>query len=171
MTRRLNELILHTGKRRMLPVLDFDPAIGPAATCGSSRAFRRSVQACSFPILCYYIKRPMKIARQYPNDAMTAKVRRALKSGRKMRRDADGWLVDAKTGELIGPDPKIEKPLTKAQAAKAVVRRGRPPKPDRKQTTTLRLDPDVIEYFRKDGPGWQTRIGEVLRRAVKRSAR
>jgi uncharacterized protein (DUF4415 family) len=40
-----------------------------------------------------------------------------------------------------------------------------------KQTTTLRLDPDVIEYFRKDGPGWQTRIGEVLRRAVKRSVR
>jgi uncharacterized protein (DUF4415 family) len=47
----------------------------------------------------------------------------------------------------------------------------RPPKSDRKQATTLRLDPDVIEYFRKDGPGWQTRISEVLRRAVKRSSR
>lgn len=106
-----------------------------------------------------------------PNDALTAKVRRALKSGRKLRRDADGWLVDAKTGELIGPDPRIERPLTKAQLGKATVRLGRPPKPDRKQSTTLRLDPDVIEYFRSFGPGWQTRMGEVLRRAVKRSAR
>ena len=57
-----------------------------------------------------------------PNDALTAKVRRALKSGRKLRRDADGWLVDAKTGELIGPDPRIERPLTKAQLGKATVR-------------------------------------------------
>jgi uncharacterized protein (DUF4415 family) len=108
---------------------------------------------------------------EYPHDAMTARVKRALKSGRKMRTDADGWYVDAKTGELIGPDPAIERPLTKAQLKKAVVRRGRPPKPDRKQTTTLRLDPDLLEHFRKSGPGWQTRINETLRRAVKRSAR
>ena len=111
------------------------------------------------------------MARDYPNDAMTARVKRALKSGRKMRRDADGWLVDARTDELIGPDPELERPLTKAQAAKATVRRGRPPKPDRKQSTTLRLDREVVEYFRATGPGWQTRIGEILRRAVKRSAR
>jgi hypothetical protein len=114
-------------------------------------------------------EKSMARASAYPNDAMTRRVARALKSGRKMRLDADGWYVDAKTGVLIGPNPAIEKPLTRAPAAKAVVRRGRPPKPDRKQTTTLRLDPDVIEYFRKDGPGWQTRIGEV--RAVKRSVR
>ena len=116
-------------------------------------------------------KRAKPRARDYPNDAMTARVKRALKSGRKMRVDADGWYVDAKTGELIGPDPSIERPLTKAQLGKAVVRRGRPPKADRKQTTTLRLDPDLLEHFRKDGPGWQTRINETLRRAVKRSAR
>jgi len=105
------------------------------------------------------------------NDAMTKRVARALKSGRKMRPDADGWLVDAKTGALIGPDPQIERPLTKAQVAKATVRRGRPPKADRKQSTTLRLDPDLLAHFRKTGPGWQTRINETLRRAIKRSAR
>jgi uncharacterized protein (DUF4415 family) len=109
------------------------------------------------------------LARIYLNDAMTAKVRRALKSGRKLRRDEDGWLVDVETGEMIGPDPKIERPLSKAQLGKATVRLGRPPKLNRKQSTTLRLDPDVIEYFRKSGPGWQTRMGEVLRRATKRS--
>jgi uncharacterized protein (DUF4415 family) len=111
------------------------------------------------------------MAPEYPNDTMTRHVARALRSGRKMKRDADGWLVDAKTGELIGPDPATERPLTKAQLGKAVVRRGRPPKLDRKQSTTLRLDVDVIEHFRSFGPGWQTRINDTLRRAIKRSAR
>jgi uncharacterized protein (DUF4415 family) len=56
--------------------------------------------------------------------------------------------------------------LSEAQLGKAVVRRGR-----RKQTTTLRLDPDLLKHFRKSGPGWQTRINETLRRAVKQSVR
>jgi len=28
-----------------------------------------------------------------------------------MRRDADGWYVDSETGERIGLDPAIERPL------------------------------------------------------------
>jgi uncharacterized protein (DUF4415 family) len=112
-----------------------------------------------------------KAVGDYPNDAMTKRVKHALKSGRKMHVDVDDWYVDSESGELIGPDPAIEQPLTKAQLANAVVKRGRPLKADRKQTTTLRLDPDLIAHFRKDGPGWQTRINETLRRAVKRSAR
>ena len=107
----------------------------------------------------------------YLNDKLTKRVKRAVKSGRKMRIDADGRSVDVKTGELIGPDPAIEQPLTRAQLGKVVARLGRPPKADRKQTTTLRLDPDLLKHFRKSGPGWQTRINEILRRAVKRSAR
>ena len=66
---------------------------------------------------------------------------------------------------------KKVKPMTKAEIAKAVAQRGRAPKKARKQTTTLRLDRDIIEHFRKDGPGWQTRINDTLRRAVKRSMR
>jgi len=45
------------------------------------------------------------------------------------------------------------------------VRRGRPPKSDRKIATTIRLDPDVLEKFRATGPGWQGRINDVLRKA------
>jgi uncharacterized protein (DUF4415 family) len=41
--------------------------------------------------------------------------------------------------------------------------RGRPQKPDRKVSQTLRLDPDVLEAYRHQGSGWQTRINEVLR--------
>jgi uncharacterized protein (DUF4415 family) len=41
--------------------------------------------------------------------------------------------------------------------------RGRPPKEARKVNQTLRLDPDVLEAYRLEGSGWQTRINEVLR--------
>ena len=42
--------------------------------------------------------------------------------------------------------------------------RGRPPSRDRAKTqVTLRLDPDILERFRADGPGWQGRINAALR--------
>ena len=35
-----------------------------------------------------------------------------------------------------------------------------------KRQVTLRLDPDVIERFRADGPGWQGRMNAALRKAA-----
>jgi uncharacterized protein (DUF4415 family) len=29
--------------------------------------------------------------------------------------------------------------------------------------TTIRLDPEIVQAFRAEGPGWQSRINEVLR--------
>jgi uncharacterized protein len=49
-----------------------------------------------------------------------------------------------------------------------VIRRGRSPSPAPKQAIKLRLDPEVLAYYRSKGPGWQTRINETLRRAAKR---
>ena len=40
--------------------------------------------------------------------------------------------------------------------------RGRPPKQERKVSQTLRLDPDVLEAYKREGKGWQARINEVL---------
>jgi uncharacterized protein (DUF4415 family) len=50
--------------------------------------------------------------------------------------------------------------------ASAELRRGRdrPPKEDRKVNQTIRIDPDVLAAYRQQGPGWQTRINEVLRK-------
>jgi uncharacterized protein (DUF4415 family) len=48
-----------------------------------------------------------------------------------------------------------------------VIRRGRPPSPAPKQAVKLRLDPEVLAYYRSKGPGWQTRINATLRRAAK----
>jgi uncharacterized protein (DUF4415 family) len=36
-----------------------------------------------------------------------------------------------------------------------------------KQLVSLRLDRDVIEHFRKRGPGWQRRINDTLRKAAR----
>jgi uncharacterized protein (DUF4415 family) len=33
----------------------------------------------------------------------------------------------------------------------------------RKKVTTIRLDPDVLEAYKAEGKGWQTRINETLR--------
>jgi uncharacterized protein (DUF4415 family) len=42
---------------------------------------------------------------------------------------------------------------------------GRPKAPQTKKAVSIRLDVDVLEKFRATGPGWQTRINEVLKAA------
>jgi len=51
---------------------------------------------------------------------------------------------------------------TPEQFARAVARRGLKPLPGKKQVT-LRVDTDVLEWFKAQGPGYQTRINELLR--------
>jgi len=38
--------------------------------------------------------------------------------------------------------------------------------PGAKETVTLRIDRDVLDFFQEDGPGWQDRINEALRKAA-----
>ena len=35
-----------------------------------------------------------------------------------------------------------------------------------KETVSLRLDRDVLEHFQDDGPGWQDRINDALRKVA-----
>jgi uncharacterized protein (DUF4415 family) len=48
-----------------------------------------------------------------------------------------------------------------------LVRRGRPPGSLKKQVA-IRLDIDIIERFKADGAGWQSRVNAVLREWVSR---
>ena len=41
--------------------------------------------------------------------------------------------------------------------------RGRPAGSGEKVSTTIRFDREVIEAFRKEGKGWQTRINQALK--------
>lgn len=49
---------------------------------------------------------------------------------------------------------------------KKLIRKGRPPSDNPKQAVSLRLDRDVLDWFRNSGNGWQTRINEELRKAA-----
>lgn len=47
-----------------------------------------------------------------------------------------------------------------------LTRRGRPRSENPKQQVTIRLDRDVLERLRASGSGWQSRINDILRKAV-----
>jgi uncharacterized protein (DUF4415 family) len=48
-------------------------------------------------------------------------------------------------------------------------KRGRPPEGDApKQSIALRVDRDVLAAFKAQGPGWQSRMQETLKRAATR---
>ena len=49
-----------------------------------------------------------------------------------------------------------------SRVVRAIVRRGLEPVSS-KELISLRIDQDVIEWFRAQGPGYQTRINSVLR--------
>ncbi len=51
-----------------------------------------------------------------------------------------------------------------AYIGEKLVRRGRPKLAMPKQPVSLRLDQDVIAWFKRSGIGWQTRINDELRR-------
>jgi uncharacterized protein (DUF4415 family) len=48
-------------------------------------------------------------------------------------------------------------------AFRKALKRGRPKTSTPKISTTIRLDAEVLEAFRATGPGWQTRLNQVLR--------
>lgn len=45
----------------------------------------------------------------------------------------------------------------------------KPAIPGVKQLVSLKLDQDVLEHFQAEGPGWQDRINEALRKAAGKS--
>ncbi len=51
------------------------------------------------------------------------------------------------------------------------VLRGRPKSETSKRLVSIRYSPDVIDYFRATGAGWQSRMDAVLERYVRRRLR
>jgi uncharacterized protein (DUF4415 family) len=46
----------------------------------------------------------------------------------------------------------------------------RPVIPNSKELVSLKIDSDVLAHFQADGPGWQDRINDTLRAALKKPA-
>ena len=62
-------------------------------------------------------------------------------------------------------DEQLANPMTFAEA---MTRRGRgrPPLESPKQQVSVRLDADVLRALKAQGPGWQGRLNEVLRKTL-----
>jgi uncharacterized protein (DUF4415 family) len=65
-------------------------------------------------------------------------------------------------------------PLTAKQRKSMIpmrVLRGRPKSENPKQLVSVRYSPEVLEYFRATGEGWQPRMDRVLREYAARRSR
>ncbi|RYF47978.1 MAG: hypothetical protein EOO27_36365 [Comamonadaceae bacterium] len=76
---------------------------------------------------------------------------------------------DAAINRGIAADPDtVELTAELAARLQPVRRLGRPPVDQPKVPVTMRVDADVLDAIRATGTGWQTRVNQVLRDAVRR---
>ncbi len=90
------------------------------------------------------------------------------------KRKDDQTIDDPDNPEWTLEDFRRARPVAEVmpeliEAAKRA--RGRPKLERPKEHVTLRLDAEVVESFKADGPGWQTRMNDALARAAKRPRR
>lgn len=66
-----------------------------------------------------------------------------------------------------GSTRDVAEAVFKSVTAKPVEPLPKPPSiPNAKETVSLRIDRDVLDFFQEAGPGWQDRINEALRQVV-----
>jgi uncharacterized protein (DUF4415 family) len=95
-----------------------------------------------------------------------------------MARKPDPHLIDDDNPELtdeqlanLRPASEVLPPELYARlTARRPGQRGAQKAPT-KVAVTLRLDPEVVAAFKADGPGWQTRINQALKKVVARKAK
>jgi uncharacterized protein (DUF4415 family) len=87
-------------------------------------------------------------------------VRSSLGSGRPSKTDLRRLraLTDQQIADAVASDPDAVPDLDAAWFAAAEV-----VLPPEKQIISIRVDKDVLNFFRRSGPGYQTRINAVLR--------
>ena len=76
---------------------------------------------------------------------------------------------ESSMGQDSSPDdaPDLSRGSWPEKFVRAAVRRGMPPIHNPKVSTTIRLSSEIIDHFKADGPGWQTRINEALREWIR----
>lgn len=66
------------------------------------------------------------------------------------RQAAEAAFKAATTRPPPGPEPEAKSPAV----------------PHAKETVSLRIDRDVLDFFQEKGPGWQDRMNAALRKAA-----
>ncbi len=91
---------------------------------------------------------------------------RALSTAEEARIQA-GIAADSDNPEWSAQDFRRAKPFAKAFPALAKSRRVRgSQKEPTKVAVSLRLTREVVERFKAEGPGWQTRMDDALKKAA-----
>lgn len=78
---------------------------------------------------------------------------------------------DGEVRELTADDMKLFKKASEVLPPELLAilpKRGRPIKQSPKVSTTIRLNPDVIAFFKAHGRGWQTEVNEVLSKYIEK---
>ena len=80
----------------------------------------------------------------------------------------DGRILTRDDFKLARPMRKADPALVAAHRSGKIRYRGQrgPQKAPTKAQVTLRIDRDVLAFFKAKGAGWQTRIGDTLRAVV-----
>lgn len=73
---------------------------------------------------------------------------------------------DAAIRAGVAADPDTFEPTDEQFLKLRPIGRGRPKLAAAKEAIKLRIDPDVLAWFRATGPGWQSRLNDALRRAA-----
>ncbi|MET3897842.1 uncharacterized protein (DUF4415 family) [Devosia sp. UYZn731] len=78
-------------------------------------------------------------------------------------------VPDEDTPELTEEAMRRSVPAKQFFAERGLPMPGRPKSAAPKVSVSLRLDQDVLNGFKSDGPGWQTRMNAVLAESLKQS--
>lgn len=114
-------------------------------------------------------------------------VRRIISLRRANRREVKHYAQSSKRPPIAMPTPEEDAAMTAAAKSdpdaitltpkqlKAMVPmrklRGRPKSESKKLLVSVRYSPEVVEYFKSTGEGWQSRMDGVLRKYVARQSR
>ena len=91
----------------------------------------------------------------------SVKPRSAKRKSSSIRSKTDWVRLESKRVDDVEITDKHPEASVK-HVVRGIVRRGLKPLPS-KSSISLRLDADVLEWFKAQGPGYQTRINSVLR--------
>ena len=77
--------------------------------------------------------------------------------------DPDNPIIDERMFARMRPAAEVAPEIVRRARGQRGPQKSKPVK----TLISLRLDPDVVQHFRRGGRGWQSRINQALREAVK----
>ncbi len=86
-----------------------------------------------------------------------------LKIREGIRQDSDTWEPSDEEWALARP----AKDVLSEMGIEPPRPRGRPKLAHPKEAVSIRLDADIVKALRSSGPGWQTRVNDMLRQWLK----